>query len=48
MYLGELNRQGLLDTGLAWKTSRFVDACRGVTSGRLQWKDLDDAMRGWF
>lgn len=48
MYLGELVRQDLIDKPLADKTSRFVDACRGVSSGRLLWKDLDEAMRGWW
>ena len=47
-YLGKLESEGLLDRELGWKTSKFVDACRGVSSGRLTWKDLGDSMRGWF
>lgn len=37
-----------LNNGLGWKASRFIDGCRGVSSGRLQWKDLSNRMRGWF
>jgi hypothetical protein len=47
-YLGRLVRENLLNKELSWKTSRLVDACRGVSSGRLGWKVLDNAMRGWF
>ena len=47
-YLTKLVSDDLVDKELGWKTSRFVDACRGVSSGRLEWKVLDDAMRGWF
>jgi len=46
MYLGELLHQNLTDKQLGLKTSVFVDAARGVTSGRLKWKDLEAAMRG--
>lgn len=46
-YLGQLAKLDL-SKPLALKMSRFVDGCRGVSSGRLQWKDLSDRMRGWF
>lgn len=48
MYLGELERQSLLDKELAPKTAAFVEAARGVSSGRLEWKKLEAAMRGWW
>jgi hypothetical protein len=47
-YLGRLEHDVVLKQELGWKTSRFVDACRGVSSGRLEWRVLKNAMNGWF
>lgn len=47
-YLGELIRQSLVDKELGPRAAAFVDAARGVSSGRLQWRDLERTMRGWF